>query len=111
MARGDNLKAVQCYMSDTGASEEEARKHVENMVHETWKILNRDLLGDYPFGEPFVSANPGIARTSQTFYQYGDGHGIPQHWTKDHLKSPLVANLLLLASEEETTALHMHDSQ
>nr|AUG98171.1 terpene synthase [Trachyspermum ammi] len=90
LARGDNLKAVQCYMNDTGASEEMSRKHVDNLVHETWKILNKDLLGSYPFSEPFLSANPNIARTSQTFYQYGDGHGMPQHWTKDHLKSLLV---------------------
>ncbi|KAK1405401.1 Santalene synthase [Heracleum sosnowskyi] len=90
MARGDNLKAVQCYMNDTGASEEVARKYVENLVHETWKILNKDLLGNYPFGEAFLAANPDMARTGQTFYQYGDGHGNPQHWTKDHLKSLLV---------------------
>ncbi|KAL1815788.1 hypothetical protein ACET3Z_018362 [Daucus carota] len=90
LARGDILKAVQCYMNDTGSSEEVSRKHVDDLVHETWKILNKDLLGSYPFSEPFLSANPNIARTSQTFYQYGDGHGIPQHWTKDHLKSLLV---------------------
>ena len=90
LARGDNLKAVQCYMNDSGESEEVARKYVDNLVHETWKILNKDLLGSYPFGEPFLTANPNLARTTQTFYQYGDGHGIPQHWTKDHLKSLLV---------------------
>ncbi|WOG95360.1 hypothetical protein DCAR_0414675 [Daucus carota subsp. sativus] len=90
LTRGDNLKAVQCYMNDSGESEEVARKYVDNLVHETWKILNKDLLGSYPFGEPFLTANPNLARTTQTFYQYGDGHGIPQHWTKDHLKSLLV---------------------
>lgn len=90
MERGDNLKGVQCYMNDTGATEEVARKYVEQLVHETWKTLNKDLLGSYPFSEPFISANANLARTTQTFYQYGDGHGIPQHWTKDHLKSLLV---------------------
>ncbi|KAL8131253.1 hypothetical protein AgCh_007252 [Apium graveolens] len=89
-ARGDNLKAVQCYMNDTGASEEVARKYVDQLVHETWKTLNKDLLGSYPFSEPFITANANLARTTQTFYQYGDGHGIPQHWTKDHLKSLVV---------------------
>lgn len=89
MARGDTPKAVQCYMNDTGASEEVARNYVDNLVHETWKILNKDLLGKYPFGEAFLAANPDMARAGQTFYQYGDGHGNPQHWTKDHLKSLL----------------------
>ncbi|KAK1396203.1 hypothetical protein POM88_006066 [Heracleum sosnowskyi] len=46
LARGDTLKAVQCYMNDTGASEAESRKYVDNIVHETWKILNKDLLGN-----------------------------------------------------------------
>ncbi|XP_063939801.1 beta-bisabolene synthase-like [Daucus carota subsp. sativus] len=90
MERGDNMKAIQCYMNDTGSSEEVARNYVEHLVHETWKILNKDLLGSYPFGEPFITANANLARTTQTFYQYGDGHGKPQHWTKDHLKSLLV---------------------
>ncbi|KAL8145632.1 hypothetical protein AgCh_003686 [Apium graveolens] len=90
LARGDSLKAVQCYMNDTGASEAESRKYVDNIVHETWKILNKDLLGSYPFGEPFLTANPNLARTTQTFYQYGDGLGIPQNWIKDLLKSLLV---------------------
>lgn len=90
MARGDTLKAVQCYMNDTGASEAESRKYVENIVHEAWKILNKDLLGSYPFGEPFLTANSNLARTTGTFYHYGDGLGIPQNWIKDLLKSLLV---------------------
>ncbi|KAK1396209.1 hypothetical protein POM88_006072 [Heracleum sosnowskyi] len=90
LARGDTLKAVQCYMNDTGASEAESKKYVDSLVHGTWKILNKDLLGSYPFSEPFLTANPNLARTAQTFYQYGDGLGIPQNWIKDLLKLLLV---------------------
>ncbi|KAL7219024.1 hypothetical protein ACSBR2_012152 [Camellia fascicularis] len=48
------------------------------------------MFESYPFSEPFLSANPNLGRTAQCFYQYGDGHGIPHNWTKDHLISLLV---------------------
>lgn len=90
LARGDTLKAVQCYMNDTGAREEVSKKYIDNLVHETWKILNKDLLGSYPFSEPFLTANSNLARTTQTVYQYGDGLGVPQNGTMDHLKLLLL---------------------
>ncbi|KAK9285014.1 hypothetical protein L1049_024196 [Liquidambar formosana] len=90
LARGDNLKAVQCYMNETGASEEVARQHINFLVQETWKTMNKDIFKDYLFSEPFLSSIPNLARTAQCFYQYGDGHGIPDRSTKDHLMSLLV---------------------
>ncbi|KAK9285511.1 hypothetical protein L1049_024705 [Liquidambar formosana] len=90
LARGDNLKAVQCYMNETGASEEVARQHVNFLIQETWKTMNKDVFKDYPFSEPFLSSIPNMARTAQCFYQYGDGHGVPDRSTKDHLMSLLV---------------------
>ncbi|KAK6934150.1 Terpene synthase, metal-binding domain, partial [Dillenia turbinata] len=92
LARGDVLKAVQCYMNDTGASEEVGRDYINHMIHDTWKILNKDvLIRNYPFGEPFISANPNLGRTTTCFYQYGDGHGIqPNSWIKDNLTALFV---------------------
>ncbi|KAK6919441.1 Terpene synthase, metal-binding domain [Dillenia turbinata] len=90
LARGDIVKSIQCYMNDTGASEEKAREYINGLVHQTWKTLNKDMFRDYPFEEPFISACPNLGRTAQCFYQYGDGHGVPQYWTQDHLFSLLV---------------------
>ncbi|KAK6919414.1 Terpene synthase, metal-binding domain [Dillenia turbinata] len=90
LARGDNVKSIQCYMNDTGASEEVARAYINGLVHRTWKTLNKDMFLDNPFEEPFISACPNLGRTAQCFYQYGDGHGVPQYWTKDHIISLLV---------------------
>nr|AIO10970.1 limonene synthase [Eleutherococcus trifoliatus] len=90
LARGDSLKAVQCYMNDTGATEEVAREHIKSLVHETWKTLNKDMLGSYPFSEACLTANPNLGRTTQCMYQHGDGHGIPDRWTKDNVISLLV---------------------
>ncbi|KAF8016673.1 hypothetical protein BT93_H2023 [Corymbia citriodora subsp. variegata] len=87
LARGDNFKALECYMNETGASEEAAREHVRQMVRETWKSMNRDVFEDHPFPEfgPFLSACLNLARASQFFYQYEDGHGLPSHETKDQI--------------------------
>ncbi|KAA8524546.1 hypothetical protein F0562_010969 [Nyssa sinensis] len=89
LARGDNLKAVQCYMNETGAPEEAAREYINSLVHKIWKTMNKEMFECYPFSEPFLSANPNLGRTAQCFYQYGDGHGVPDRWTKDHLMSLL----------------------
>lgn len=95
MARGDNVKAVQCYMNDTGASEQVAREYIEGLVHETWKTLNKNIMSigsssNYPFTEPFITANPNLARTAQCFYQHGDGHGSPDGLTNHYHNSLLL---------------------
>ncbi|KAK6919439.1 Terpene synthase, N-terminal domain [Dillenia turbinata] len=90
LARGDNVKSIQCYMNDTGASEEVAREYINGLIHQTWKTLNKDMFGDYPFEEPFISACPNLGRAAHCFYQHGDGHGVPQYWTKDHISSLLI---------------------
>ncbi|KAL3752986.1 hypothetical protein ACJRO7_000390, partial [Eucalyptus globulus] len=58
LARGDNFKALECYMNETDASEEAMREHVRQMVHEIWKRMNKDVFEDYPYSgfEPFLGA-------------------------------------------------------
>ncbi|CAK9187059.1 unnamed protein product [Ilex paraguariensis] len=90
LARGDNPKSIQCYINETGASEAMAREYIKSLIDETWKTLNEDMLKRYPFSEPFLSAIPNTGRISQCFYQHGDGHGVPDTWTRDHLISLLV---------------------
>ncbi|XP_048127387.1 beta-bisabolene synthase-like [Rhodamnia argentea] len=87
LARGDNFKALKCFMNETGASEEAAREHMRHLVHETWKRMNKGVFEDYPFPGfgPFLGACLNLARASQCFYQYGDGHGLPDHEIEKHL--------------------------
>lgn len=76
LARGDVLKSVQCYMHETGASEEEARGHVQQMISDTWNEMNYEAkIALLPRG--FVEATVNLARMSQCIYQHGDGHGRP----------------------------------
>ncbi|KAL3752983.1 hypothetical protein ACJRO7_000389 [Eucalyptus globulus] len=97
LARGDNSKALECYMNETGASEEAAREHIRHLVRETWKKMNKEVFEDYPFSgfRPFLSACLNLARASHCFYDYGDGHGLPGHQTKDHVVSTIFESVPL----------------
>ncbi|WMV12650.1 hypothetical protein MTR67_006035 [Solanum verrucosum] len=76
MKRGDVPKSIQCYVKENGASEEEARKHINLMIKETWKMINTAQHDNSLFCEKFMGCAVNVARTGQTMYQHGDGHGI-----------------------------------
>ncbi|XP_031279517.1 terpene synthase 10-like [Pistacia vera] len=86
IARGDTPKSINCYMHETGASEEEAREHIQKMIAATWMKMNRDRLGNPYFPETFVTAAMNLGRTAQCVYQYGDGHAIEESF-KDRIMS------------------------
>lgn len=44
MARGDNPKAIECYKNDIRASAQATREHVEALVWEGWKKLNKYVM-------------------------------------------------------------------
>ncbi|XP_058006376.1 terpene synthase 10 [Hevea brasiliensis] len=90
LKRGDVLKSIQCYMHETGASEAKARDHIRFLISETWKKVNKERVADSPFSETFIGLVNNLARMAQCMYQYGDGHGIGNHETKDHVLSLLV---------------------
>ncbi|KAG6642222.1 hypothetical protein CIPAW_09G127800 [Carya illinoinensis] len=71
--RGDNPKSIQCYMNDTGASEEDAREYIWNLISATWKKYNEELAASSPFCEAFIQIGLNFARMSQCMYQYVDG--------------------------------------
>ena len=52
-----------------------------NLIDETWKQLNKDVLSNSdnnsPFPKPFVETAMNLARIAQYTYQHGDGHGAP----------------------------------
>ncbi|KAF2531307.1 hypothetical protein F2Q70_00031873 [Brassica cretica] len=90
LARGDVLKSVQCYMNETGASEEEARAHVQQMISDGWNEMNYEAkIALLPRG--FVEATMNLARTSQCIYQHGDGHGRSEKAKTERVMSLLVS--------------------
>ncbi|KAB2086720.1 hypothetical protein ES319_A04G053300v1, partial [Gossypium barbadense] len=51
---GDIPKSVQCYMYESGVSEEEARGHIRKLIGATWKKINEDQMAKLPFSRKFI---------------------------------------------------------
>eukprot|EP00257_Ricinus_communis_P028171 XP_025015585.1 terpene synthase 10 isoform X1 [Ricinus communis] len=91
LKRGDNPKSIQCYIYETGVSELKAREHIQYLIGETWKKINKEReYIDSPFSKIFIEVATNLARMAQCMYQHGDGHGIEDGETKDHVLSLLV---------------------
>ncbi|WCJ22052.1 Myrcene synthase chloroplastic [Euphorbia peplus] len=91
LERGDVPKSIQCYMNETGASEKEARQHIHNLIRETWKKMNKQARVHSPLlPKAFIGIAMDLDRMAQSIYQYGDGYGIQDGETKDHVMSLLV---------------------
>ncbi|KAA8532359.1 hypothetical protein F0562_032386 [Nyssa sinensis] len=83
LERGDILKSMECYMSETGASEEVARSYIWNLIDITWKTINEDHIEDSRLPQSFVKLAINLGRAAHFMYHQGDGHGAP---TENHKK-------------------------
>nr|WBW04461.1 terpene synthase [Ficus pandurata] len=92
LQRGDVGKAVQCYMQESGVSEEEAREHINFLIREEWKKMNEEQVAKSPFSETFIDITAvNIARMTFFMYQGRDGFGAQEnHTTKDVVFSLIV---------------------
>lgn len=90
LKRGDVPKAIQCYMHDTGVSEEVSREHMRELVRQTWKKANKYRVAKSPVSKSIIEMILNITRTSHIMYQYGDGHGIQEGVTENIELSLLV---------------------
>jgi (-)-alpha-terpineol synthase len=90
LERGDVPKSIQCYMNETGASEKDAREYIRCLIMVTWKKMNEERATTSPFSQTFIEIAMNLARMGQCMYQYGDGHGIVDCETKDHILSLLI---------------------
>ncbi|KAL4012925.1 hypothetical protein IC575_025071 [Cucumis melo] len=91
--RGEVAKSIQCYMNDTGASEQEARRYLKDLIMESWKKLNEEVqtLNNSPLlSKSFIEIALNLARISHTVYQYRDGHTVEDHETKDRVLSLFI---------------------
>ncbi|CAL5435373.1 unnamed protein product [Camellia sinensis] len=104
LQRGDVPKSIQCYMHETGASENDAREHMKYLIGETWKKMNEDGAANSLFTKTFIGNAMNLARMLQYLYQHGDGYGAPGKETKYHVLSsvvnpvPLIGMVLLTMS-------------
>nr|BDN86179.1 isoprene synthase [Garcinia subelliptica] len=90
LARGETVNAISCYMNQAGVSEEEAREHINKVINDTWKKINKYQVVKTPFSEPFIETAINLARISHVQYQHGDGHGAPDTKSKDRIQTLII---------------------
>ncbi|MFQ6666935.1 hypothetical protein Gotur_033127, partial [Gossypium turneri] len=90
LKRGDVPKSIQCYMNESGASEEEARGHIWKLIDATWKKMNEEQTTKSPFSQTFIEIVMDFTRVALLLYQNGDGFGIEGNETKDRVLSLFI---------------------
>lgn len=92
LERGDVSKSIQCYMSDTGASEEVAREQMKDLMRKKWKGVNKlSQDSDIPLPKSYIETMINLCKTAHCFYNCGsDGFGVEDGVTKDRFYSLLV---------------------
>ncbi|KAI8011439.1 hypothetical protein LOK49_LG06G01511 [Camellia lanceoleosa] len=100
LERGESANSILCYMKENGVSEQVARKHISNLIDETWKKMNKDRVIDSPFEKSFVETTINLARISQCTYQHGDGHGSPDSQAKNRVLSVIIEPIPLMEKQE-----------
>ncbi|KAL5774671.1 hypothetical protein ACOSP7_012228 [Xanthoceras sorbifolium] len=88
LKRGDIPKSVQCFMNETGASEEVARQHIEDQMRQLWKKMNVYRATDSTLSETTIQLMLNLVRMFHCIYLYGDGHAVQEETKK--LPSPLL---------------------
>ncbi|KAL9413312.1 hypothetical protein AB3S75_041897 [Citrus x aurantiifolia] len=69
LKRGDVPKSIQCYMHETGVSEDEAREHIRDLIAETWTKMNSARFGNPPYlPDVFIEIAMNLVRMSQCMY-------------------------------------------
>ncbi|XP_010557843.1 PREDICTED: alpha-humulene/(-)-(E)-beta-caryophyllene synthase-like [Tarenaya hassleriana] len=85
--------AIDCYMRQYGVSKSEARDEIRNMISDSWKDLNGELMRrphTVPF--PLLMRILNILRGTEVYYKYGDGYTEPER-VKDYIVSLLRQNI------------------
>lgn len=95
---GESAKSISCYMNQTGLSEDRAREHMNNLIDESWKKMNkvRAVDSSSPFEKPFVETAINLARIAQCTYQYGDSHSAPDDRSKKRVLSVIIEPIPLM---------------
>lgn len=83
-------KAVQCYMHETGVSEEKAREHIKKLIIEAYKNINKETMAfNSPSLQILMECASNLGRMGQFTYERGDIFGSPDDLHKSHQMSLL----------------------
>ncbi|MQM21051.1 hypothetical protein Taro_054083 [Colocasia esculenta] len=93
MERGDILKTLECFMEDSGESEDNSREHIKGLVGELWMELNEECHENTELPQDFLRMVVNMSRAAQCIFQYGDGIGTSTGVTKDRIISLFVEGI------------------
>ena len=83
---GQDGSYIECYRKEhQGSSVENAQRHVNKMISNAWKCLNKDCLKPNPFPPSFIKASLNAARMVPLMYSYDDKLCLPS--LEEHMKS------------------------
>ncbi|CAI8596204.1 unnamed protein product [Vicia faba] len=88
--RGDAASSIACYINEMDVSEENARKHIQEIINSAWKKINGLCSTQNALMEPFFNQARNAARMAHTLYLNGDGFGIQDRDIKKHILSLVV---------------------
>nr|QJA18327.1 terpene synthase 12 [Andrographis paniculata] len=84
------LSAVECYMNEKGATEEEAFDELKKQVKAAWKDINQECLYPTPTFLPILTPIANSARVIHLIYKDGDGYTNSKIKTKEAIESVLL---------------------
>ncbi|XP_024994640.1 (E)-beta-farnesene synthase-like [Cynara cardunculus var. scolymus] len=93
--RGHVASSIECYIKETGATEEEAREHFSKQVEDAWKVVNRESLRPTAVAFPLVMPAINLARMCDALYKGNhDGYNHAGKEVIQYIKSLLVHPLI-----------------
>ncbi|XP_059292849.1 alpha-farnesene synthase-like isoform X1 [Lycium ferocissimum] len=93
LERGDVASSILCYMQEENVSEEVAREHIESIILDSWKKINYHFNTLSTSHRKLVKHVINEARMAHVMYQFGDGFGVQDGETRDHILFNLVEPL------------------
>lgn len=89
----DTPSSIACYMNDNNATEEAARRHIRDLIDETWSSMNQEI-AESSLPTAFTAAAANVARLGHCLYQHGDGHSNPGKEFKNRVRSILLEPII-----------------
>ncbi|KAI7733388.1 hypothetical protein M8C21_020831 [Ambrosia artemisiifolia] len=90
VARGEFAGAIQCYMHETGVSEEKARAYIKSLIIKAYKKITKEIMAcKSPALQMYMECASNLGRMGQFTYERGDIFNQPDDLYKNHLISLL----------------------
>nr|XP_027108729.1 (E,E)-alpha-farnesene synthase-like [Coffea arabica] len=90
LERGDAASSILCFMREANVSEAVAREHIRSLMVKAWKGINGYCIPCPPFLQEPAKYITNAARGAHFMYQHGDGFGVQDRETRDHVRSNFI---------------------